>query len=144
MFKICFCRKKTPQMTPDLYFIPHNSLRKRHNALANDIQSDQRSKVHQETSSEMQSIVHASDPVNHLCVYISINGYHFILLFFTFFPKMHRVQVLSGHLSSNSRVGMRQCSALAADPNDIVVVHGLRTAIGRAKRGSFKVGYRSI
>lgn len=51
---------------------------------------------------------------------------------------MHRVQVLSGHLSSNSRVGMRQCSALAADPNDIVVVHGLRTAIGRAKRGSFK------
>uniref|UniRef100_A0A672P1N1 acetyl-CoA C-acetyltransferase n=1 Tax=Sinocyclocheilus grahami TaxID=75366 RepID=A0A672P1N1_SINGR len=51
---------------------------------------------------------------------------------------MHRVQILSGHLSSNSRVGMRQCSASAADPNDIVVVHGLRTAIGRAKRGSFK------
>jgi len=53
---------------------------------------------------------------------------------------MHRVQVLSGHLSSNKRVGMRQCNASAADPNDIVVVHGLRTAIGRAKRGSFKVG----
>uniref|UniRef100_A0A671SFX2 3-ketoacyl-CoA thiolase B, peroxisomal-like n=1 Tax=Sinocyclocheilus anshuiensis TaxID=1608454 RepID=A0A671SFX2_9TELE len=51
---------------------------------------------------------------------------------------MHRVQILSGHLSSNSRVGMRQCSASATDPNDIVVVHGLRTAIGRAKRGSFK------
>ncbi|KAI2649017.1 3-ketoacyl-CoA thiolase B, peroxisomal [Labeo rohita] len=51
---------------------------------------------------------------------------------------MQRVQVLSGHLSSNARVGMRQCSASAADPNDIVVVHGLRTAIGRAKRGSFK------
>lgn len=51
---------------------------------------------------------------------------------------MHRVQVLSGHMSSNSRVGMRQCGASAADPNDIVVVHGQRTAIGRAKRGSFK------
>lgn len=56
---------------------------------------------------------------------------------------MHRVHVLSGHMSSNRRVAMRQCSASASgDPNDIVVVHGLRTAIGRAKRGSFKVRYR--
>ncbi|XP_051543718.1 3-ketoacyl-CoA thiolase, peroxisomal [Myxocyprinus asiaticus] len=51
---------------------------------------------------------------------------------------MHRVQVLSGHLSSHRLFGMKQCSASDADPNDIVVVHGLRTAIGRAKRGSFK------
>ncbi|KTF89082.1 hypothetical protein cypCar_00040384 [Cyprinus carpio] len=34
---------------------------------------------------------------------------------------------------------MRQSSASAAAPNDIAVVHGLRTAISRAKRGSFKV-----
>uniref|UniRef100_A0A8C1EJS1 Uncharacterized protein n=2 Tax=Cyprinus carpio TaxID=7962 RepID=A0A8C1EJS1_CYPCA len=52
---------------------------------------------------------------------------------------MHRVQVLSGHLSTNNRVGMRQSSASAAAPNDIAVVHGLRTAISRAKRGSFKL-----
>ncbi len=40
-------------MTSDLYFIPHNSIRRRQNELANDIQSAQRNKVHQETSSEM-------------------------------------------------------------------------------------------
>ncbi|XP_030625465.1 3-ketoacyl-CoA thiolase, peroxisomal [Chanos chanos] len=60
---------------------------------------------------------------------------------------MHRVRVVSGHLSpsngfkgqNNSSVGISHCSApTAPSPDDVVVVHGLRTAIGRAKRGSFK------
>ncbi|XP_076868775.1 3-ketoacyl-CoA thiolase, peroxisomal [Brachyhypopomus gauderio] len=58
---------------------------------------------------------------------------------------MHRLKVVSRHLSSShvarsdSSVDMKTCSAqTATGPDDIVVVHGLRTAIGRAKRGSFK------
>uniref|UniRef100_A0A674AA26 Acetyl-CoA acyltransferase 1 n=1 Tax=Salmo trutta TaxID=8032 RepID=A0A674AA26_SALTR len=45
---------------------------------------------------------------------------------------MHRVKVVFGHLSPP------KCSALSARPDDIVVVHGLRTAFGKAKKGSFK------
>ncbi|XP_029349488.1 3-ketoacyl-CoA thiolase, peroxisomal [Echeneis naucrates] len=40
---------------------------------------------------------------------------------------MQRLKVISGHLSPADH-----------GPDDVVVVHGLRTAIGRAKRGSFK------
>ncbi|KAI5617176.1 3-ketoacyl-CoA thiolase, peroxisomal, partial [Silurus asotus] len=51
---------------------------------------------------------------------------------------MNRLGVVSRHLSP-SRAELRHCSARApADPEDVVVVHGLRTPIGRAKRGSFK------
>ncbi|XP_026871987.2 3-ketoacyl-CoA thiolase A, peroxisomal-like [Electrophorus electricus] len=51
---------------------------------------------------------------------------------------MHRLKLLSRHLSS-SDPSVQTCSARTADgPDDIVVVHGLRTPIGRAKRGSFK------
>lgn len=60
---------------------------------------------------------------------------------------MHRVKVVFGHLSppntfkthSDPIVSGAKCSALSASPDDIVVVHGLRTAIGKAKKGSFKV-----
>uniref|UniRef100_A0A8C7SKR3 Acetyl-CoA acyltransferase 1 n=1 Tax=Oncorhynchus mykiss TaxID=8022 RepID=A0A8C7SKR3_ONCMY len=59
---------------------------------------------------------------------------------------MHRVKVVFGHLSppntfkthSDPIVSGAKCSALSASPDDIVVVHGLRTAIGKAKKGSFK------
>ncbi|XP_038829262.1 3-ketoacyl-CoA thiolase, peroxisomal isoform X2 [Salvelinus namaycush] len=59
---------------------------------------------------------------------------------------MHRVKVVFGHLSppntfkshSDHIVSGVECSALSASPDDIVVVHGLRTAFGKAKRGSFK------
>ncbi|MBN3303142.1 THIK protein, partial [Amia calva] len=58
---------------------------------------------------------------------------------------MHRVKVVFGHLSppptgrAQARVTRAQCSAAApASADDIVIVHGLRTAIGKAKRGSFK------
>ncbi|XP_067824438.1 3-ketoacyl-CoA thiolase, peroxisomal isoform X2 [Heptranchias perlo] len=64
---------------------------------------------------------------------------------------MFRVQVLSRHLAPNARAGQGQrtgsvqprgCSApqpgSSEDGDAVVVVHGLRTAIGRAKRGSFK------
>lgn len=51
---------------------------------------------------------------------------------------MNRLKTVSRHLSP-SRVDFQACSARApADPQDVVVVHGLRTPIGRAKRGSFK------
>lgn len=56
---------------------------------------------------------------------------------------MYRLKVISGHLSlSGSRRDLRrmECgSAAGRSPEDVVVVHGLRTAIGRAKRGVFKV-----
>uniref|UniRef100_A0A3B3SJX5 Acetyl-CoA acyltransferase 1 n=1 Tax=Paramormyrops kingsleyae TaxID=1676925 RepID=A0A3B3SJX5_9TELE len=61
--------------------------------------------------------------------------------------KMHRLRVVSGHLSPQNRLGpyshaqiaRSECSAsLPVAADDIVVVHGLRTAIGKAKRGSFK------
>ncbi|KAJ3611635.1 hypothetical protein NHX12_021650 [Muraenolepis orangiensis] len=62
---------------------------------------------------------------------------------------MHRVKLIFGHLSPAdiSTVGKRniysnQCGAnkasASSSPEDIVVVHGRRTAIGKAKRGSFK------
>ncbi|KAK3541461.1 hypothetical protein QTP86_025940 [Hemibagrus guttatus] len=51
---------------------------------------------------------------------------------------MNRLKVVSRHLSS-SGAEFQSCSArLPADPQDVVIVHGLRTPIGRAKRGSFK------
>lgn len=63
---------------------------------------------------------------------------------------MHRLNIISGHLSpggsSNFRRDLRRSdcgSATAASsrssPEDVVVVHGRRTAIGKAKRGGFKV-----
>uniref|UniRef100_A0A8C5ALF4 Acetyl-CoA acyltransferase 1 n=1 Tax=Gadus morhua TaxID=8049 RepID=A0A8C5ALF4_GADMO len=59
---------------------------------------------------------------------------------------MHRVKVISGHLSSyppqggNRKCNINHCRARAAvsGPEDVVVVHGRRTAIGKAKRGLFK------
>ncbi|KAL7835491.1 hypothetical protein SRHO_G00278380 [Serrasalmus rhombeus] len=53
---------------------------------------------------------------------------------------MLRLKTVSRHVSagiSEPSVRMKPCGA-SAGPNDVVVVHGLRTAIGRAKRGSFK------
>uniref|UniRef100_A0A3Q4HYM0 Acetyl-CoA acyltransferase 1 n=1 Tax=Neolamprologus brichardi TaxID=32507 RepID=A0A3Q4HYM0_NEOBR len=62
---------------------------------------------------------------------------------------MHRLKIISGHLSlggsSNFRRDLRRsdCGSAAAassrsSPEDVVVVHGRRTAIGKAKRGGFK------
>ncbi|XP_041717359.1 3-ketoacyl-CoA thiolase, peroxisomal [Coregonus clupeaformis] len=59
---------------------------------------------------------------------------------------MHRVKVVFGHLSprntfkshSDPIVSGAECSAFSTSPDDIVVVHGLRTAFGKAKKGSFK------
>ncbi|XP_062377970.1 3-ketoacyl-CoA thiolase, peroxisomal [Sardina pilchardus] len=57
---------------------------------------------------------------------------------------MERVRVVSGHLSSSKELigqpalELSPCAVSIANQDDIVVVHGLRTAIGRAKRGSFK------
>lgn len=59
---------------------------------------------------------------------------------------MQRLKVISGHLCPpGAREPCRglwraQCSsAVSNSPEDVVVVHGRRTAIGRAKRGGFKV-----
>uniref|UniRef100_A0A3P8ZFR5 Acetyl-CoA acyltransferase 1 n=1 Tax=Esox lucius TaxID=8010 RepID=A0A3P8ZFR5_ESOLU len=57
---------------------------------------------------------------------------------------MNRVKVVFGHLSppntfkshSGPVISGEQCKALSTGPDDIVVVHGVRTAIGKAKRGS--------
>ncbi|XP_077379632.1 3-ketoacyl-CoA thiolase, peroxisomal isoform X2 [Festucalex cinctus] len=58
---------------------------------------------------------------------------------------MQRLQVISGHLcppSTGEKRSVRpsDCAAAAAvnGPDDVVVVHGLRTPIGKAKRGAFK------
>ncbi|KAM9313646.1 LOW QUALITY PROTEIN: 3-ketoacyl-CoA thiolase, peroxisomal [Pholidichthys leucotaenia] len=65
---------------------------------------------------------------------------------------MHRLKIISGHLSPGSPGSSRSwgdlrrsdCGSTAAaagvraSPEDVVVVHGLRTAIGKAKKGSFK------
>ncbi|NXD07977.1 THIKB thiolase, partial [Nothocercus nigrocapillus] len=61
---------------------------------------------------------------------------------------MRRVQVVLGHLagpsagSSAPGAGLKAapCAGYAAlgSPDDVVVVHGRRTAIGRSKRGGFK------
>lgn len=60
---------------------------------------------------------------------------------------MHRLKILAGHLSppgaaagGTRDVGAAECgSAGGSGPQDVVVVHGRRTAIGKAKRGAFKV-----
>ncbi|KAE8300653.1 3-ketoacyl-CoA thiolase B, peroxisomal [Larimichthys crocea] len=59
---------------------------------------------------------------------------------------MHRLKIISGHLSPSSGSSQdrrdlwrTECgSAGSRGPEDVVVVHGLRTAIGKAKRGAFK------
>ncbi|TNN27026.1 3-ketoacyl-CoA thiolase B, peroxisomal [Liparis tanakae] len=58
---------------------------------------------------------------------------------------MHRLQIISGHLSPSGSprysrdVRRTECgSAPGSSPQDVVVVHGRRTAIGKAKRGAFK------
>ncbi|XP_075994257.1 3-ketoacyl-CoA thiolase, peroxisomal [Genypterus blacodes] len=59
---------------------------------------------------------------------------------------MQRVKVIFGHLSPSSTfvpkrdLFINECAAAAdaKNPDDVVIVHGRRTAIGKAKRGSFK------
>ncbi|XP_040002236.1 3-ketoacyl-CoA thiolase, peroxisomal isoform X2 [Xiphias gladius] len=62
---------------------------------------------------------------------------------------MHRLKLISGHLAPSgssdyrrvlrrSECGSGSGPAGSGAPEDVVVVHGLRTAIGRAKRGAFK------
>uniref|UniRef100_H2LRH1 Acetyl-CoA acyltransferase 1 n=1 Tax=Oryzias latipes TaxID=8090 RepID=H2LRH1_ORYLA len=57
---------------------------------------------------------------------------------------MLRLKVISGHLSPGSPhtgpdLRATRCGAAAGGPGeDVVVVHGRRTAIGRAKKGGFK------
>lgn len=54
---------------------------------------------------------------------------------------MRRMRAVLGHLSGTADVRAVPCGsrAAASGPEDVVVVHGRRTAIGRAKRGVFKV-----
>lgn len=58
---------------------------------------------------------------------------------------MHRLKIISGHLSPSGSSGDRRdlrgtacASAGTRSPEDVVVVHGRRTAIGKAKRGALK------
>ncbi|XP_059187072.1 3-ketoacyl-CoA thiolase, peroxisomal [Centropristis striata] len=58
---------------------------------------------------------------------------------------MHRLKIISGHLAPSGASQRRrelcraECGAAgSSSPEDVVVVHGRRTAIGKAKRGSFK------
>ncbi|MGH0157242.1 UNVERIFIED_CONTAM: hypothetical protein FKN15_030867 [Acipenser sinensis] len=58
---------------------------------------------------------------------------------------MHRAKIVFGHLTQcpaaarRNSVQRAECKSFPrASPDDIVVVHGLRTAIGKAKRGAFK------
>ncbi|XP_072240147.1 3-ketoacyl-CoA thiolase, peroxisomal [Leuresthes tenuis] len=59
---------------------------------------------------------------------------------------MQRLKIISGHLcpggSSDSRLRAAECRSAAGvsggSGEDVVVVHGRRTAIGKAKRGAFK------
>uniref|UniRef100_A0A3P8U8E5 Acetyl-CoA acyltransferase 1 n=1 Tax=Amphiprion percula TaxID=161767 RepID=A0A3P8U8E5_AMPPE len=62
---------------------------------------------------------------------------------------MHRLKLISGHLCPggsdelNRDLQRAECGSAAAasgrdSPDDVVVVHGRRTAIGRAKRGALK------
>ncbi|CAJ1052795.1 -ketoacyl-CoA thiolase B%2C peroxisomal-like [Xyrichtys novacula] len=58
---------------------------------------------------------------------------------------MLRLKIISGHLSprGSSERGRNLCrsecrAAQISSPEDVVVVHGRRTAIGKAKRGAFK------
>lgn len=54
---------------------------------------------------------------------------------------IRRMRAVLGHLSGTADVRAVPCGSRAAvsGPEDVVVVHGRRTAIGRAKRGVFKV-----
>ncbi|KAK2918415.1 3-ketoacyl-CoA thiolase, peroxisomal [Channa argus] len=54
---------------------------------------------------------------------------------------MQRLKIISGHLSPRREVWSSDCGSVPAASSwseDVVVVHGRRTAIGKAKRGSFK------
>ncbi|KAI9518842.1 3-ketoacyl-CoA thiolase, peroxisomal [Dissostichus eleginoides] len=58
---------------------------------------------------------------------------------------MHRLKIISGHLSPPGSSEHRRdlwrsdCGSLVTkSPQDVVVVHGLRTAVCKAKRGAFK------
>ncbi|KAK5926031.1 hypothetical protein CgunFtcFv8_021635 [Champsocephalus gunnari] len=58
---------------------------------------------------------------------------------------MHRLKIISGHLSPPGSSEHRRdlwrsdCGAIVTEsPQDVVVVHGLRTAVCKAKRGAFK------
>uniref|UniRef100_A0A3B3V1Z2 Uncharacterized protein n=1 Tax=Poecilia latipinna TaxID=48699 RepID=A0A3B3V1Z2_9TELE len=59
---------------------------------------------------------------------------------------MNRLKLISGHLSPGGSAAplpdlrSSDCGCAAPSPEDeVVVVHGRRTAIGKAKKGSFKV-----
>lgn len=59
---------------------------------------------------------------------------------------MNRLKLISGHLSPGGSAAplpdlrSSDCGCAAPSPGDeVVVVHGRRTAIGKAKKGSFKV-----
>ncbi|XP_047433970.1 3-ketoacyl-CoA thiolase B, peroxisomal-like [Mugil cephalus] len=57
---------------------------------------------------------------------------------------MQRLKIISGHLcprgSAEYRRDIRgtECGSARSSADDVVVVHGRRTAIGKAKRGAFK------
>ncbi|XP_032364386.1 3-ketoacyl-CoA thiolase B, peroxisomal [Etheostoma spectabile] len=58
---------------------------------------------------------------------------------------MHRIRIISGHLCppgapERTRDPRRtECGcARSSSPEDVVVVHGRRTAVGKARRGAFK------
>uniref|UniRef100_A0AAQ6IDM0 Acetyl-CoA acyltransferase 1 n=1 Tax=Anabas testudineus TaxID=64144 RepID=A0AAQ6IDM0_ANATE len=54
---------------------------------------------------------------------------------------MHRLKIISGHLSHRRELWRSDCgsgSAGSSRSEDVVVVHGRRTAVGKAKRGCFK------
>ncbi|XP_060638620.2 3-ketoacyl-CoA thiolase, peroxisomal [Anolis sagrei] len=55
---------------------------------------------------------------------------------------MHRMKVVLGHLSASGQPKAKPClgfsSRPTSGPDDVVVVHGRRTPIAKAKRGGFK------
>ncbi|XP_061535191.1 3-ketoacyl-CoA thiolase, peroxisomal isoform X2 [Phycodurus eques] len=56
---------------------------------------------------------------------------------------MQRLKIISGHLCPSFSeekwtVWANECTASVAGSDDVVVIHGLRTPIGKAKRGAFK------
>ncbi|XP_061626143.1 3-ketoacyl-CoA thiolase, peroxisomal [Phyllopteryx taeniolatus] len=56
---------------------------------------------------------------------------------------MQRLKIISGHLCPSFSeekwtVWANECTAAVAGSDDVVVIHGLRTPIGKAKRGAFK------
>nr|XP_060638620.1 3-ketoacyl-CoA thiolase, peroxisomal [Anolis sagrei ordinatus] len=55
---------------------------------------------------------------------------------------MHRMKVVLGHLSASGQPKARPCLGFSSrptvGPDDVVVVHGRRTPIAKAKRGGFK------